>query len=247
MSFTDNFNTLDTTVWDVFNTLPPERNSVSVADGYLRLNTELSAGESGIIGLRKKTTVDLTETKITLVPSFDRASSGVFMKVGLVVTGAPFVERAEEQKGFAYWLMGHGYGDKSVQSWLMFGNNAIRTATLPFIAYPPLLKCEVGEHGIYLFQQNHPLDFKPINFDVKNSIIHVMAAVSTIRADSLVGLVDYIKVEPYDVPETPPSERIGETKEMPLLPLSTLPIILQIIIYPVIGNSLLTVMKPKVK
>jgi hypothetical protein len=250
MSFRDDFNTLNTDIWEVFNTLP-SGNTVDVADGYLRFNLSLTEEEKGIIGLRYKSLLNLVDKRITFTPKFVNPSSRVFTWIGIAVTNAPFTwynTNPPALRGFTYWLAGDGYDDKICAAWQLLGGNVFRPAEFECIRYPPTLNCYIATNGIYLYVGDVPMDCKIIPFDLSNSYLQLcVPAFGEHLGGSTTVLVDYIEVAPVEFPETQPNLKQGSTLEMPLFPPGTVPSIFSVLMTPLIGNVFLGLAEKTVK
>jgi len=241
MSFRDDFNTLNTDIWEVFSNLP-EGCTVDVADGYLRFNLYPYPAKRGIIGLRYKSLLNLVDKRITFTPKFVNPSSSIFTWIGISVSNAPFTwgdTNPPGLRGFAYWLAGSGYEDKMCAAWQLLGT-AIGPAAFECIRYPPTLKCYITKNGVYLYVDDIPMDYKMVTFDLSKSYLQLCVPTAGGEIlDRTTVLVDYIEVAPAEFPETEPNITQGSTQEMPLIPPGTLPSIFSALMTPLIGNVFL--------
>lgn len=242
MSFTDNFDTLNTDVWEVYNSIP-SKGVVDIADGKLKLGAVNIVSNDGAhdIGIRTKNTLNLMKTQIEIPLEFIDPFSYLYMRFGIAVTNFPFAYYSGAhpyQKGFWIGLVGVGYQDAVLQIWEIVQGTGVQIFWREgFGSHPELLRIKIGEKGVYFYEvingEEWFLHNMLVNIDFSNcylAIVLMADSADPIHAGSSGVLIDYVKATPYDVAESVPYQRFGETLTPPQLPPE--------VVYPLIGNMI---------
>jgi len=235
MSFRDDFNTLDTNVWEIVSTLP-SGNSVDVYNGYLRINLDLDRDQHGVIGIRRIGAFDLIGKRIVFTPLFTRDYSYIQANFGVIVTNAPYEQQPSYLRGFGYFLRGHGTLLKELATWYIYGTT-LGIGVIPCYEYPPKLVIDISPNGAYIYLGDNPIDYRMVTFDAKNSYLQLFADVTADETDTTQLLADYVEVSSVVIPETTPYLSAGATAEMPIFPPGTLPTLFSALMTPLVGNA----------
>lgn len=238
MSFRDDFNTLNTDVWEVYQS-DTTHSVVEVVNGKLELKSKLLTEGSIRVRVMLKETVNLYNTQIEIPLEFIDSSSLLSMHFGLAVTNVPFtwdVHTSPYQRGFCIGLLGRGYDSiDGLQVWeIRSGTTYSPMDTMPK-AHPTLLRVRIGKKAVYFYEvidgEERLITNIIANIDFSDCYLQIFLNAETIYSSVSSGArIDYISLVPYNVPESQPNITLGETVTPPELPLE--------VVYPLLGNMI---------
>lgn len=211
MSFRDDFNELNSSVWETVNYFG-DKASINITNGKLDLRvTEIASGEEGWWGIHKISTVNLTNKKIEVSLDFEIAGSGgPNFHFGIFISNLPFTERANPQfRGEYVGLDGTGRRDARVLFLHYLRGGEYEHIPVSVTRVPCVLRVKVAEKAVYIFEvvngTEKALVSRPIDYATDNLHLYVMT-----RAYWYIGIqtttasvyIDYIDIKEEKVPET---------------------------------------------
>lgn len=248
MNFRDDFDTLDTTVWQIRNTLP-NKATVQAVNGKLRLSVSglLRSEGSQDIGITYKNPLNLINSQIDIPLELLRPSSYAFSMFGIGITNVPLAlarDVSPYQRGVWMGILGTGYQDALVDAWIIDVNKWSYRGTRNLEVHPFPVRIRIGKNGVYFYfikngeewfmhSVRSPIDFSQCYL----SIFFVPSPIAD--GASLEVQTDYIQVSPYNVAEGTSFMSFGENVTPPDFPPEVLYTLLGNMIPILVGNSLL--------
>ena len=221
MSWRDDFNTIDTNVWQIENTIPT-KGIVGVVGGKLRLGVQNLNVADGAqrVGIRRINPVDLTGKQVEISMEYAVSYSYIFSFFGVFITSMPYPHPF--QRGIAMGMLGTGYDDFSIECREIAGTGYRPAWKIP-AKHPEKFRIRFGEQRVYFYEV---LDGKEwfvhnsfVNLPLNSCYVAVLFEFKASRDGVGTDVYsDYIDVSIRKEEEVPP-RTIGETVKPPELPM----------------------------
>jgi len=249
MSFRDDFNTLDTSVWEIRNTIPSKA-TVQVVNGNLDLSISnlVQADGNHELGIRTLNPLNLVNAQVDMPVKLFTPYQYLWSRFGVAVTNVPFAfvrDAPVNQRGVwmgiinfteFVWIEGMTI---NADKMTLYGRKDINSLS-------DFVRMRIGKKCVYFYEVSNGEEFffhnVPAPIDFSSCYLAIYLIVYPL-SDNLTqrAQTDYIQTSPYNVVEGTPYMSFGQDVKPPDLPPEVLYTLLGNMIPIMVGNSLLSI------
>ncbi|MEM2281332.1 MAG: hypothetical protein QXZ68_05015 [Candidatus Bathyarchaeia archaeon] len=222
VTFKDDFDTLNTEIWDIFDSTNGQA-SFSVSNSKLTISVTSAQQQFVDAGITLKNTLNLNNSVVEIkIDGLSGVTGYDITRIGVAITNVPYryYSGANPMQRGAY---AHTIDqvDKIVMVWEVIGD-ARYEAWRNFKSFPVIIRIYINRSGLYFY---HVIDGKEFFFhnldadiDVENAYLSIFLLGSFVQNGGGSGVVDYISIYDAEVPSTPPLQKAVKDVKVPDIP-----------------------------